>query len=657
LEALQTAYLGFSCPADEFIATGYLGATGVLYGDGVLATRQFVNLTISTLTMDVGLASTRPIDTITNLSTGEEMTSSTTPARDHYTTVTDGIRLYNEAQGDKIRILHEVELSAPATPGYAARITNTVNLATQGSTTVSENLAHYHDTLVVADPDEELLITVGESFDGKLSVFSEEISDLEFDIFGDVTSDWTAMDAADYLSRDVGRWVLLAEDFTATHDVLAMCFRTNTPRMVANASAFAGVYNDLATGLESLEDQWVNCGVSGGDYEIEGLMQSYGIHPSGFTCTASGPAVDGYVVGTAQGFFANFFQGYSNVSDFDFYDVVSSRTAFRFGIGDTDTLRGTAASYLSTCAGINYSLGAIGSEGAASGYLFASPSVSGSTFGCDYVDAGAGAVGPAEFVDLAITGFGFTPSGVLKNMAALGATCVEAVAIIEFAGLQVSEWEYTRITKEPEIFGTSLPANNEDVYAIVTENGALVSEYETANDGTVLTSTTNTRPSLNTSGEVSLKAFGIRNDSKKIYLPEQDEFRDIEDNRIVSLGASISTGSNVTSGDRCKINATSAVNEMLDFYTEDLNSIVLFPTFVDITPLSGEGDLIEFMSSMQPQTTLSTSLGGGIWTITEVTEGKRFGYSDFTIHGISARFRLSSGAITNPVPIIRDSLI
>jgi len=96
----------------------------------------------------------------------------------------------------------------------------------------------------------------------------------------------------------------------------------------------------------------------------------------------------------------------------------------------------------------------------------------------------------------------------------------------------------------------------------------------------------------------------------------------------------------------------------MQFMTADETEMFVWPSIAGVTPSSSNEGLASYVESLMPvRTVTSVAQGASELRVTDTSTCEYITFDSFQISDIVARFRLPSGAITNPVPIIRKATI
>ena len=253
------------------------------------------------------------IASVINDSTGEPMTESATPRRDHYDFDGDGnLILYSESNDDRIKITYEELEDAPPGPGMPPRTFAQPNFATfaepitedrLATTDTAENIANNSDVIEIALEQSSWVPVPGEAFEivrgAGVWPTSATITP-QLDYKNDDEHDFELLDVEHYhlFSKYMGL-VLVAEEKRAAIEAENVCMLVDAPRYVVRQAVPS--INELKHAVEALDDLWISGGVpSGGLTGMSGSLSytqgytSQSVRTDGTTQTFW---PDGYAIG------------------------------------------------------------------------------------------------------------------------------------------------------------------------------------------------------------------------------------------------------------------------------------------------------------------------------------------------------------------------
>lgn len=237
------------------------------------------------------LGSSEPIDSVTNLTTGEPGSPFTSGTRDrtHYLVGGGSIAFYTESFGDAWRVVHEQPSGVPSGPGEAPRVFNQVNWATDGgsgtaSTNVNENRANWRDYVIVSDPNNQLLGTPGSTVSIKRNpAFGDLV--VYYDVRNRSSTDWRVVPTNSYLTYPADGVIIFRSDWIDSLALSAadgLCFRVVGDHYQQEGGPRAKHHNELATVVDNLDKARIEAGTMGTANDVSGGTSNLAVGYTGF---------------------------------------------------------------------------------------------------------------------------------------------------------------------------------------------------------------------------------------------------------------------------------------------------------------------------------------------------------------------------------------
>jgi hypothetical protein len=611
-------------------------------------------------TFTSGQLSANAINEVINESSGATMTSSTSPARDHYKIVSGNIVTYAESGGDRIKVVYETDVDPPAIPGQAPRVIYTKNAAVQGSTTVGENKLHWHDEIVVDDPLGTLDLEVGESFTIVDGVIFPDDPVVQYSVKDDTDFEsWATITGTDrYIMRANGVILIASTFMAALPSGENPCFRVTGTRILQNQSFFADVVNDLGTAVDDLENGWVDIGGGGGGdgfSTLSGGVIGPRLLPSGWTCaTGNLLGVTGWEY-SQNGEWMNFFESILPLAPLPYYEFDAALGGVYLADGWGEKTPNDPIELI--CGPNTYS---DLSDNANGGLIVVGNGVLSESVGTFYGSLLPLNVGdiPAD-ANFRFDPIGFTITDTLKNIASLDAEIIEAKMLVNITEIESYEWSAEQEAILPTIVGGS--ATDLSFYYKSTINGVVTREFRRNSSGTVTVNTSTGVPLPSTTAYVGFTSIGIKNKTGNVRLPRRAgtalEYQNFQDREYTSYGGSVS-GGNVTSGKWSIIDATSVARSLIRFAQSGDNSVVLWPNSASLNIDTSDRGLSAYANSLRPAIAFtSNQVGDGHQTATNA-QGSLVNFGTVSIGKIYARYRLPSGLVGDlMLPINRGPVI
>jgi hypothetical protein len=613
-----------------------------------------------------GRASAEPIASFRNLSAGgQAMVQSATPGRHRFNVVGGDWQFYAESVGDTIEVIHEAPEDPPAVPGRAPRLFNIINGATQDSEEFGANRLHYHDVAETFDPTNRLGLVVGSQIFAQEGMIWDDANPPQ--VFYAIRnngqfSTWAAVPGGSFLGFWSMGLVLFATSWLASIPAglgADICFLFLGDRVVQNGAYFADVLNNNNRAYNQLDQAWVNVGQTGGGSELTVLATAQGgsMGPSGAACSDGGQYVwTAFDFGVPANFALFIPSPTLPYRSFPFKDLgIGGGVAYFDGWGESG-----GPFDIVECESSAYDEGALFVDG---GRIDVQRGV-----GISQNEVGAndlsGTLVPGfvfAVAGIAIQPISITPNDVLRNMASIGAVCVEAKMLVNFEGLQTQDWEISYSGNASKFPGGTTEDRSE--YFEFRRNGEVVQVAEYNSDGILVYSETNTVPAYVSGGRISFDLVGTQIGTRNVRLPKRDdtpqEYQNELDVEYESFGGSLSS-SVITGGKWELVDATSLVRQMLKFCTSKSTQLMIWPSAGGIDYDESDSSLAAAVRKNLPDIsyTVTPLDAGDGFRISGTQSGRRIVWNDLQIGEVFARFRGPDGIETEiHAPVIRGPMM
>jgi len=646
------------------------------------------------------------IVSVENLTTGEAMTSSATPARDHYqSTFTGGVwqfTFYAESSGDVIQVAHELPTSDSTPPGRPPRAVGQVNWGTEtevgsgvATSNVNENVANWHDELIVVDSQDTLPTTPGVEFAIRNDAGGDPRD--SFTVQWDSRElgeghDWTTISSGEYVFIPEERKLWIKKSFV--DDTLlpalsggTLCIRIVGPFRTLRNDHPEWLLNKMIGVVESWDQGWttIQLGAAGdtlsGDTTIipvglDYACVTYPAPPGGFQYLGATSAGWGSLKGQWSTETDELIAGGGTFPYHHFetgsHTIVDAKGEADGLIFTSDTLDG-----IISCAG-----GGIlekSAEGAESYRLRHRPDRGiGDGSGVNRAGAYEQIVGVAggnitEGIDILVEaayqfrGVSLDIRGLLARIPD-GAEIVEAKAEVIFENLKSWQWNFTYF--DLRIFPDEDP--NPLVRHSYIEhhvNGVLAWheewQFTGGTSGNHFQVFNSASPVVG--GNVGFVLVGKRLDSSPVYLPRPQTWAEFgaDDWKVFGQGLSIG-GSAAESGTASLVDITPAIQTLInhpDARRGLYRDFQLWPAPGEIVLGANENALTAYLDGLLPVTTAQirtevfdpdadtyhlagTATPGPFWTtvrgIQGTASGSRIEFDDLTIVSVQVRYRVGS---------------
>lgn len=527
-----------------------------------------------------------------------------------------------------------------SSPGRSPVCAGTVNLATDGSTTVSANRLHYSDKIVVDDPNEECDLEAGDAFEiHRNPVFdSRNPPAVEFDV-RDGGGTWAAMDAGDYLARWTEGLILITQAWITSEgwDTTPFCIRVEGIRFAQTGGMPARQLNDLAAALDIADELWVETTATG----PAGLLTacsgdaSMGFGPSEWQCDltfglqvaewGAGFSWDNWLgygtpVGMTTVYPPYYAAGYWSEASETITDT-SSTDALGCGPGEVLTYSGLIQP--------NKTVYNVKNE-AASGTMH------GRDFWASCTQTTTSGTHASLNASFNIAGIPFNPAGIIQRIPE-GSTIVEAFARVKIDGLVVRKQT------------TNIISNNYDYtyYLETTVNGTLTREYETDATNTVITDYTASEPSLATTADVGFALIGVTADTADVIDYTGTPVSGVPNHRITALGVGLR--GIATDGEWALVDVTAAMQGLVDNRSNRITGFYWWPSPSHVAAGASFESMGAFVVSLfgDWSATVTHDGGTGVRTTETLVTTRELAWDSLDIDTIQVRWRPPSGSLDN----------